>query len=148
MNYQLLRNALVNHPRHHERPQQTALIDHALAQVRSGLEQLSAMGHHFHLVEGATGTVAEWPRTVFHLEKAPLGFLCLCEQDFEDVLGGEASGWFNTLDEAKHASGMDKQFTRGGVFPTAGLPTVQVEDLSPLDRERREGHTAPDGSRF
>lgn len=147
MNWQLFRNALVNHPRHHERPQQTALIDHALGQVRSGLEQLGGMGHHFHLVEGAHAHYMEWPRLVFHIEKAPLGFFCLCEQDFY-TLGGHDGGWFNTLDEAKHAQGMDKQFTRGGVFPKSGLPAVQIEDLSPLDRERLNGHTAPDGSRF
>lgn len=148
MNWTLLRNQLVNLPQHHERPQSAAMIDHALAQVQSGLEQLARLGHPFHLEIGIDASQGSWPRTVYHLQKAPRGFLCLCEQDLEDVLGGEAAGWFSTLEEAKHAGGMERQFTRGGVFPAAGLPAVQEEDLSPLDRERLAGRTAPDGTRY
>ena len=117
MNWPLLRNSLAN--QYHEQPQVVAKIDHALSSVRSGLEQLAALGHLMHLCEGAAPVAKEWPRMVYSLSH-PRGYLCLCEQDF--VLLGP--GWFNTLDEAKHADGMGAQFRRGGIFPKAGLPAV------------------------
>jgi hypothetical protein len=71
---------------------------------------------------------------MYHLEAAPRGHLVLCEED--RVWLGE--GWFDTLDEAKHADGMGQQFRRGGVFPKRGLPSIPI-DFTPsrLDREER-----------
>lgn len=133
MNWRLLRNQLVNC--YHERPQSVAVIDHALAQVQEGLRLLDQMGHQFHLASGPQPPARAWPRLVFHLDH-PKGFLCLCEEDFE-FLG---SGWFDTLDEAKHADGMGHQFKRGGVFPKKGLPVLLEEpELTRLDKERRNG---------
>ncbi|HKU52945.1 MAG TPA: hypothetical protein VJQ25_10790, partial [Nitrospira sp.] len=75
-------------------------------------------------------------KLLFHFEKAPQGFLCLCEEDREFL--GE--GWFDTLADAQHAEGMGHQFRRGGVFPTKGLPAIMDDDnLTPIDRRRRMG---------
>lgn len=140
MNWQLFRNALANHPDHHERPQAVARIDRAVAEVRSGLEELARLGHLFHLVGGPAGVGVEWPRLVYHLEKAPRGFFCLCEEDF-GFLGGYEGGWHDTLDEAKHSAGMDRQFRgRGGIIPKRGLPAAAVaREPTRLDRLRLEG---------
>lgn len=128
MDWLLFRAALVNLPEYHEQPQLVRRLDIALAELRSGLEYLASRGHVFHLAEGpGPSDSAKWPRLVFHLEKAPRGFSCLCEQDF-DLLGGHAGGWHDTLDEAKHSAGMDKQFQRGGIFPRSGLPALVPED--------------------
>src|SRR5215469_9195641 len=136
MNWRLLRNALVN--QYHEQPQMVARIDRGLALVQEGLADLAALGHQFHLSRGPGPLPQEWPKLVFHLEKAPRGYFCLCHEDFQ-ILGGTEGGWHDTLDEAKHSAGMDKQFTRGGVFPKSGLPAVVVGEASPLDKLRAQG---------
>lgn len=130
MNWPRLRTVLVN--TYHEQPQQVARIDSALRQAQEGLQTLASLGHQFHLAAGSEPPGDEWPRLVFHLEAAPRGFLCLCRQDRE-LLG---EGWFDTLDEAKHAKGMDQQFRRGGIFPKRGLPALP-QDYKPsrIDQE-------------
>lgn len=131
MNWQHLRNQLVNC--YHEKPQNVALVDHALGQVQEGLRLLGQMGHQFHLASGPAPPAKVWPRLVYSLA-CPEGFYCLCQEDFEFL--GE--GWFDTLDEAKHADGVGHQYRRGGVFPKKGLPAIPL-DFKPsrLDRERR-----------
>ena len=147
LQWKLLHDHLVNQPQHYERPQQTARIARALALVQEGLEELSRLGHHFELL-GTDVPRDSWPRLVFHLQKAPRGFFCLSEFDFEHALGGTEAGWHDTLDEAKHSAGMDKQFTRGGVFPKRGLPALGApEDLTPLEQLRRRGLLDSNGNR-
>lgn len=121
MDWRRLRNDLVN--QYHERPQAVAQIDHALALVQEGLRQLGQLGHQMHVAQGAQPAIpAPWPRIMYNLHAAPKGFLVLCQQD-RDLLG---DGWFDTLDEAKHADGMGFQYRRGGIIPKRGVPAVHV----------------------
>jgi hypothetical protein len=137
MNWPLFRNRLVN--RYHEQPQVVMRIDHALGLVRDGLRELGTMGLVYHLESGPAPADsplhAPFPRHVYHLESAPRGYEVRCQSDLE-LLG---EGWFDTLDEAKHADGMGEQFKRGGVFPKSGLPAVIIDDdqRTRLDRERQ-----------
>src|ERR1700733_2534163 len=134
MNWPLLRNRLVN--RHHEEPQKTAQIDHAISLLREAHGLLAQMGHFIYLTEGPAIAPPEWPKLVFHAQKAPRGFLALCPEDFE-LLG---DGWYDTLDEAKHAQGMEVQQRRGGIFPRSGLPAlVAGSEQTELDKERDHG---------
>lgn len=140
MNWTRLRNSLVN--QYHEKPQVVASIDLGLRQVREGLELLARLGHLFYLAPGSVSEsnllALEFPRLVYHLDSAPRGYLVRCQSDLE-LLG---EGWFDTLDEAKHADGMGEQFKRGGVFPKSGLPAIAQDDsssLSPLDQLRAFG---------
>ena len=125
---------------YHEQPQKVAQVDHWLTHIREGIEGLQRLGHVFHLAPGSEPGRKEWPRMVYHAEKARLGFYCLCQQDFE-ILGGNEAGWFDTLDEAKHELAVQEQWKRGGVFPKYGLPVVEPEEdgLTPLERKRRRG---------
>lgn len=134
MNWRRFRNELVN--QYHEQPQVVALIDHACRQIEESLTILARYGHLFHLAEGPGSTFPDWPRLMFHLTAAPRGHLVFCEED-RAFLG---EGWFDTLDEAKHADGMGEQFKRGGVFPKRGLPVlVSDANLTRLDQERKNG---------
>lgn len=141
MNWQAFRNKLVN--QYHEQPQATARIDRALGLLREGLAELGSLGHIHHLAPGPEPQRSEWPKLLYNLEKAPRGYLCLCQED-RKLLG---PGWFETLDEAKHADGMGEQFHgRGGIIPTSGLPSVpEGSELSELDKRRRSGLVGPDG---
>lgn len=118
MNWRRLRNELVN--LHHEEPQAVAMIDHAVRLLEEGVTLLGRFGHHLHLVSGTEPERRDYPKLMFHLEAAPKGHLVFCQEDV-DWLG---EGWFETLDEAKHASGMGQQFRRGGIFPKRGLPAL------------------------
>lgn len=140
VNWQLFRNALVNTPDFHERPQLVARVDRAVREVKAGLEELASLGHTFHLAAGPAANAPEWPRLVYHLEKAPRGFLCLCQEDF-GFLGGYDGGWHDTLEQAKYSAGMDRQFRgRGGVLPKRGLPAEAPQrEPTRLDRLRLEG---------
>lgn len=138
MNWKRLRDRIVN--QYSDRPQITAQVDLAIAETKSGLAGLARLGHQFHLVEGPAAPEhplhADFPRLVYHLLAAPSGYLVRCQPDL-DLLG---EGWFDTLDEAKHADGMGEQFKRGGIFPKSGLPAlVPDSELTELDRRRRNG---------
>lgn len=138
MNWKRLRDRLVNQYR--DQPQITASIDLAIAETRSGLDGLARLGHRFHLVEGPPPADlpahSDFPRLVYHLLAAPSGYLVRCQQDLE-LLG---EGWFDTLDEAKHADGMGEQFKRGGIFPKSGLPALVPEsEPTELDLRRKRG---------
>lgn len=117
---------------YHEEPQKTAKIDHALRLCREGLELLASLGHQAHLRLGPAPP-AGWPRKMFHLKAAPRGHQVFCQEDIE-LLG---EGWFPTLDEAKHAAGMERQFRRGGILPKRGLPAPSLASVpTKLDQER------------
>ncbi len=130
MNWRRLRNALVNE--HHEEPQTIAMIDHALRLTEEGLSLLSRLGHHMHLAAGTEPESRGYPKLMFHMEAAPRGHLVFCQEDI-DWLG---EGWFETLDEAKHAAGMGQQFRRGGIFPKRGLPAIVRESSRETDEEK------------
>ncbi len=134
MDWKHLRETLLND--NHDRPQNVARIEMDLAKVQEGIEDLARLGYIYHLAVGSQPPVKKYPKMFFHFEKAPDGFLCLCEEDRE-ILG---DGWFETKSAAEHAEGMGHQFRRGGVFPTKGLPVVvEDENLTPLDRRRKAG---------
>lgn len=102
--------------------------------IREGLGILAACGHIHHLVAGPSPPAEVFPRMVYHMDH-PRGFQVLCQEDLE-LLG---EGWFNTLDEAKQASGMGMQYRRGGIFPKKGLPVIAGDNLSRLDKLRAKG---------
>ncbi|HKU51985.1 MAG TPA: hypothetical protein VJQ25_05930 [Nitrospira sp.] len=134
MDWQHLLDTLTNEC--HDRPQNLFRARKAVQSIRDGIEELGRLGYHFHLASGSQTPPKKYPKLLFHFEKAPQGFLCLCEEDREFL--GE--GWFDTKEAAAHAEGMGHQFRRGGVFPTRGLPTIiENDNLTPLDRRRLEG---------
>lgn len=136
MNWLRFRNALLN--QYHEQPQISARIRLAVDELQRGLDELARLGHQFHLADGAGTSGADFPRLVFHLAAAPRGHLVFCVEDITFL--GE--GWFDTLDEAKHADGMGHQFRRGGIFPKRGLPATVADagGQTRLDKERNNGN--------
>lgn len=135
MNWPRFRNALTT--QYHEQPQHTRRIELAVESLRHGLEELARLGHVFHLAEGPAPAAVDFPRLMFHLTAAPRGHLVLCREDAE-FLG---PGWFDTLDEAKHADGMGQQFKRGGIFPKRNVPAViNGAGQTQLDKDRDHGH--------
>jgi hypothetical protein len=101
----------VHHADHAQRAMRASM---AMGQIEEGLAELTRLGHHFHLAEGAAPPPEEWPRAVYHASRAPNGHTVLCQQDI-DELGGRAQGWANTPQEAQQLAGLAKQLERGGV---------------------------------
>lgn len=90
----------------------------AIAGLEESLAVLAALGFPLHIEEGPPPVEpVEYPKVVFHLRQGTR--TVNCEADLKEL----GDDWYNTLEEAKHAAGVTKQFQRGGVF-TKNLPAT------------------------
>lgn len=105
---------------HSTSSQDCAYIEQACREAESALNVLARLGHRFYLVEGPEPAGLGWPKRMFHINYPPEGRLVYGPEWVAD-LGG---GWYETLDEARRASGMSAQFTGRGGVKTTNLPMV------------------------
>ena len=123
---------------HSGRPQEVTRLTQALRELEGALSTLAQFGHLFHLEPGQGPEPAQWPRTMFHVDKAPNGLLVSDEDQF-DLLGTD---WFDSLEEAAHAAGYDAQMSgRGGRPRRARAVSVLIPPLTETQRiDEREAH--------
>lgn len=89
----------------------------ALLDLERSLLELSGLGHPLHVEEGYRPPPPPgWPKAMFHLLAGSR--VAYCQADL-DELGPD---WYPTMDEARHAAGLIKQYQRGGIFNRT-LPT-------------------------
>lgn len=113
----LRRHLLAMHPLD---PQRQARIERALAQAEESLGALASLGHLFHLAEGSGEAFPEFPRRVFHVDAAPNGRLVYGEAELAEL----GPGWYDTLEKAQFADGLDTQFMGRGGVNRKGLPAI------------------------
>lgn len=103
----------------------------ALTDLDRILGELAAMGHPLHVEEGYVPPPPPgWPKAVFHVHA---GARIVRDQFELDELGED---WHPTMEEARQAEGMRKQFERGGVFNPRSMPTLLTQ--TPQEIMRRE----------
>jgi hypothetical protein len=92
----------------------------AIEEIERGLATLSTLGHHYHIEPGYERPEAteRWPRYVFHADGR------YREVFHPNDLLELGSGWFNTLEEARHRAGEVTQYTGRGGRASKGLPAV------------------------
>lgn len=113
-------------------PQRAYICKAALLELDKAIAALAAHGFPLHVVEGPPAVaLQEWPKMVFHIR---CGERTVQSQYELDELGDD---WYPSMDEARHAAGMTKQFQRGGIFDKA-LPAMP--DLMPLPRADAAPH--------
>lgn len=110
----------------------------ALASLDRVLSELAGMGHPLHVEEGYVPPPPPgWPRAMFHIMAGSR--VVNCQADLEEL--GE--DWYPTMEAARHAAGLTKQYQRGGIFDKA-LPSLlgqtpeQVRQSLVEDLERKE----------
>lgn len=92
--------------------QEVEMVRQALAAIDDGLNQLSRLGHRYHLAEGPPPEVDPWPKIMFHVEAAPNGRIVVSDYERHEL----GVDWYYTLQEAQHAEGYRAQMAgRGGV---------------------------------
>ena len=111
-------------------------IDRAMAELQSGLNALTRLGHPFHLEPGPPPVDKPWPRMFYH-EDCHGGLLVHGPEYLVDL----GPGWCDTLAEARQQAGLDTQFMgRGGVH-RGGLPATQMNGKTtqarPMTRDER-----------
>lgn len=121
---------------HSGKPQEVTQLTQALREIEGALSTLARFGHLFHLEQGPGAESPQWPRTMFHVDKAPNGLLVADEDQF-DLLGPD---WYDSLEEAAHAAGYDAQMSgRGGRPRRARAMSILIPPLTEVQRiEERE----------
>lgn len=103
----------------------------ALADLDRILGELTALGHPLHVEEGYVPPPPPgWPKAVFHLHAGAR--IVRDEHELEEL--GE--DWYPTMEEARHAAGLRKQYQRGGIFNPRSMPTLLTQ--TPQEIMRRE----------
>jgi hypothetical protein len=83
----------------------------ALADLDRVLLELAGLGHPLHVEEGYVAPPPPgWPRAAFHLYQGAR--VVNCQADLEEL----GPDWYPTMEEARHAAGIAKQYQRGGIF--------------------------------
>lgn len=104
----------------------------ALQDLDRVLLELAGLGHPLHVEEGYQSPPSQgWPRAMFHLTEPAKAIWCQGELD---ELG---DGWYPTMEEARHAHGMKKQFERGGIF-SRDLPQMLSQTPQEIKRHQDE----------
>ena len=110
----------------------------ALADLDRVLLELAGLGHPLHVEEGYVAPPPRgWPRAAFHLYQGAR--VVNCQADLEEL----GSDWYPTMEEARQAAGLAKQYQRGGIFDRA-LPSMltqtpqQVQQTIAEEAARRE----------
>lgn len=104
----------------------------ALMDLDRVLLELSGLGHPLHVEEGyQPPPPAGWPRAMFHLTAPPKAIWCQGELD---ELG---DGWYPTMEQARQAHGLNKQYERGGIFNRA-LPQMLTQTPQEIKRHQDE----------
>lgn len=99
-------------------PQRARRCQDALRQVEEGLLLLASLGHPLHVEEGySPPPKPEFPKVMFHLYQGGRSFAC--QADIDEA----GPDWFPTMDDARQAAGLIKQYQRGGVFAKS-LPVI------------------------
>lgn len=95
-----------------------ATIQQCLDEIERNLDRLSALGHPLHLEHGPVPNVEleRWPRWVFFSDGRSRQVFH--PQDLLEL----GSGWYDTLEEAKHRAGVEAQWAGRGGVGKSGLP--------------------------
>lgn len=105
----------------------------ALADLDRILGELAGLGHPLHVEEGYTPPPPPgWPRAMFHLRA---GSRIVRDQQELEELGED---WYPTMEEARHAAGLAKQYQRGGIFNPRSLPQMLTQTPQELLRNQEE----------
>ena len=96
-------------------PQRQHLANAAIRDLEDAIQRLAGMGCVLHVEEGPAPPLLEWPRLVFHIRQGQREVRCQADLD---ELGED---WYGSMEEARQAAGMAKQWQRGGVF-TKSVP--------------------------
>lgn len=121
MNWSRLSNRLL--AIHSLRPQNAKRVELALAEIKRGVDQLTVLGHQFHLAPGPEPEEPkpDWPRVYWTVD----GRSRKVSHPTDLVVLGD--GWFPTLAEAQQKAGMAHQFKGRGGVNVGGLPAVIIE---------------------
>lgn len=93
----------------------------ALADLDRTLLELAGLGHPLHIEEGYIPPPPPgWPKAMFHILAGARTVNCQADLD---ELGED---WYPTMEEARHAAGLTKQYQRGGIFDKA-LPQMLTQ---------------------
>jgi hypothetical protein len=96
--------------------QRLALVEIAIREIELAVTKLGALGHYVHVREGIAPP-EEWPKALFNR----FGYqkVVYCQADWDEI----GPDWYESLEEARKAHGLDKQMERGGIFKQ-NLPDV------------------------
>lgn len=121
---------------HYSQPQVVARINSAIEELANGLTTLASLGHQFHLEPGPASPGDKWPKLMFHVSSAPNGRVVNSEWDLTDL----GNGWFETLETAQHANGVQVQFAGRAGQGHANVPMVVnlPESANSEDTRRQE----------
>lgn len=93
----------------------------ALHDLERVLLELAGLGHPLHVEEGYQAPPPPgWPKARFHILQGSR--VVHCQGDL-DELGDD---WYPTMEEARYAAGITKQYQRGGIF-TKSLPSLMTQ---------------------
>lgn len=113
----------------------------ALIDLDRALGELAGLGHPLHIEEGYQAPPAPgWPKAMFHISQPPKAIWCQGELD---ELG---DGWFPTMEEARTAHGLVKQYERGGIFSRA-LPSMLHQTPQEVYRLEQEAYAEREARR-
>jgi hypothetical protein len=127
--------------------QRQHLATAAIHDLDDALQRLAVLGCVMHIEEGpAPKEPQEWPKLVFHIRQGQREVRCQADLD---ELGED---WYPSMEEARQAAGMAKQWQRGGVFtkslpaPLSLVPSAAPKPPPPVEpssRRRRLNGATP-----
>jgi hypothetical protein len=108
-------------------PQRHHRAQAAVKELDLALQTLMSMGFPLHIEEGPPPTIPlEWPKMVFHIRAGSKQVNC--QADLEEL----GPDWYPSMEDARQAAGMAKQWQRGGIFSKSlPAPIGLVPDTPP-----------------
>ena len=115
------------------RPQLMHRAEEALRQLDGAIQTLASLGFPLRAEEGFVAKPPEFPKVMFHIRQGSKVVRCKAD---EEELGPD---WHGSMEDARQAAGMAKQWQRGGVFdkslpaPISDYNVVQLRPEEPSE---------------
>ncbi len=114
------------------RPQLMHRVEDAVRQLETAIQVLASLGCPLRVEEGFVAKEPEFPKVMFHIRQGSK--IVRCKADVEEL----GPDWHGSMEEARQAAGMAKQWQRGGIFDKSLPAPIGTYNVVPIRPEPAE----------